>query len=252
MKRKTLLVSLFIFFLLNSLSAQKFYNTTNGEVIFGWSNARYNTPSDGGRIINGNSAGKIQDAVRFTIWLHLSSSWHYDFSNRIGIYSGISNRNIGFITNEMSTAIDNNSGSAYMVKWKRRSYALGVPLAIKIGNMDKGFYGFFGGQIEWLYHYKEKEFLNTGKRKYSEWLSNRTTMFLPSVFVGITFPHGMSIKFTYALDNFMNKSYVDAAGNMPYKNMDSRIMYISLFNTIRWEKNTYEKQEKSNTKVAFR
>ncbi|RUA29755.1 MAG: hypothetical protein DSY76_03085, partial [Bacteroidetes bacterium] len=186
-----------------------------------------------------------------TIWFHFSTNWHYDFSNRFGLYSGLSNRNIGFITKEMSTAIDNNTGSTYMVKWKRRSYSLGIPLALKFGDMEKGFYAFAGGQIEWLYHYKEKEFLTTGKRKYSEWFSDRTQMFLPSVFVGVTFPHGLSVKFTYALNDFMNKSYVDAAGNKPYKDLDSRIMYISFFNTIRWEKKTYEKKEKRNSTMAF-
>ena len=248
---KHLFISILLFLIVSISKGQDIYNTTSGEVIFGWSTARYNAPTDGSRLINGNAEGTINDAVRFTIWFHFSSSWHYDFSQRFGVYSGISNRNIGFITREMSTSVNEQTNLPYMVKWKRRSYALGIPLALKIGNMEKGFYGFVGGQIEWLYHYKEKEFLDTGKRKYTEWASERTNMFLPSVFIGVAFPHGMSLKFTYALDNFMNKSYIDSSGGQPYKYLDSRIMYFSFFKSIRWEKNTYEKQEKNHPKVAF-
>jgi len=246
-----LLLSLFLFLIISIGKGQDIYNTTSGEVILGWSTAHYNTPTDGSRLINGNTEGKINDALRFTIWVHFSSHWHYDFSHRFGVYSGIANRNIGFITREMSTSVDKQTNKPYMVKWKRRSYALGIPLALKIGNMDKGFYAFAGGQIEWLYRYKEKEFLNSGKRKHTEWASKRTIMFLPSVFIGVTFPHGMSLKFTYALANFMNKSYIDSSGEQPYKYLDSRIMYFSFFKSIRWEKNTYEKQEKNHPKVAF-
>ncbi|MCK5857514.1 MAG: hypothetical protein KAG64_08490 [Bacteroidales bacterium] len=245
MIKQLFILALFII-LHNQSHSQSIYNTTNGEAIFGWSTAKYNKPDDGSRLINGNTEGTVNDAIRFTIWFHFSSHWHYDFSQRFGIYTGIGNRNIGFITKEMSTSVDDNTGLPYMVKWKRRSYALGIPLGIKIGNMDKGFYGFIGGQIEWLYHYKEKEFLNTGKRKYTEWISERTNMFLPSAFIGITFPHGMSLKFTYALNNFMNKSYTDSAGNKPYKDMDTRIMYVSFFKSIRWKKEVYEKHEKKH------
>jgi len=248
---KRLLLIAFLFTAYQFSSAQGIYNTTSGEIIFGWSTAEYTAPSDGSRLINGNDAGKINDAVRFTIWFHFSSHWHYDFSHRLGIYTGIGNRNIGFITKEMSTSVDNNTNLPYMVKWKRRSYALGIPLALKVGNMDKGFYAFGGAQIEWLYHYKEKEFLDTGKRKYTEWFSERTNMFLPSVFIGVTFPHGLSLKFTYALDDFMNKSYVDASWNKPYQNLNSRIMYISIFKSIRWKKEVYEKKEKEHRKVAI-
>lgn len=247
MDKKILFSILFMLTLsIGSLKAQEIYNTTSGEIIFGWSDAKYTATT-----INGNVAGDIQDAVRFTVWFHLYSHWHFDFSKKLGLYTGIGNRNIGFITQEMSSVVDNNSGSRYMVKWKRRAYALGVPIAFKFGNLPKGFYFYGGAQIEWLYHYKEKEFLTSEKRKKTEWWSDRVTTFLPSAFVGVAFPHGMNLKFTYALDNFMNKSYTDGAGNQPYKFMDSRIMYVSVFQSIRWSKQTYEKTEKNKPKIAI-
>jgi len=233
------------------LYAQKSYATTSGELIFSWSTAEYTKPGAGDNLMYGNSPGSITDAMRFTIWFHLHVNWHLDFNNNIGLFTGIGNRNIGFITKESSSTKDDNSGAFYLDKWKRRSYALGIPLALKLGNFKKGYYFYVGGQYEWLYHYKEKEFLTTGKRKQSEWFSNRVNQFLPSAFVGITFPHGLSIKYTLALQDFMNKSFTDDAGNQPYKYMNSKIMYISVFNFIRWEKETYEMVEKKEAKLAY-
>jgi len=252
MNRK-LLFTLILFIGIGSstLKAQEIYNTTSGEIIFGWSNAQYNTPGSGDKLMYENNPGKIQDAVRFTVWFHLYSYWHFDFSKKFGLYTGLGNRNIGFITNEMSSSEDENTGNRYMVKWKRRAYALGIPIGVKFGNLQNGFFVFGGFQYEWMYHYKEKEFLNTGKRKYTEWFSDKVTAFMPSAFIGISFPHGLNIKFTYALDDFMNKSFVDGAGNTPYKYMDSRLMYISLSQSLRWQKNTYEKKEKKEPKIAL-
>jgi len=249
-------ISIFAFILfislgLNKLHAQKMYTTASGELIFSCSNAAYTQPDAGENLMYGNSEGSISDNMRFTIWFHLYINWHIDFNKYFGLFTGIGNRNIGFITYESSSEKDENSNAFYSDKWKRRSYALGVPLALKIGNLEKGYFLYFGGQYEWLYHYKEKEFKTTGKRKQTEWFSDRTTQFLPSLFVGVTFPHGLSIKFTYALNDFMNKSYTDDAGNQPYKYMDSKIMYISVFNFIRWEKEVHEISEKKESRIAW-
>ena len=252
MKITILSLGLFLVLGLNGLKAQKIYTTASGEMIFSWSEAAY-TDQDPDNLTYGNkkNIGTIGDALRFTLWFHLTFNWHLDFNNNIGLFTGIGNRNIGFITTESSSVIDANSGDFYDLKWKRRSYALGVPLALKLGNFKKGYFIYAGAQYEWLYHYKEKEFQNTGKRKQTEWFSNRTTNLLPSAFVGIAFPHGMSIKFTYALQDFMNKSYTDGAGTQPYKYMDSKIMYISVFSFIKWKKETYEKVEKKENKIAW-
>ena len=252
MKVIILSLSLFLILGVNALHAQKkIYTTASGELIFSWSDASYTQPDAGEKLTYGNEKGTTGDALRFTLWFHLTFNWHLDFNNNIGLFTGIGNRNIGFITTESSSVKDGNSNDYYDLKWKRRSYALGVPIALKLGNFKKGYFVYAGAQYEWLYHYKEKEFQTTGKRKQTEWFSNRTTNFLPSVFVGIAFPHGLSVKFTYALDDFMNKSYIDDAGSQPYKYMNSKIMYISVFSFINWKKETYEKVEKKENKIAW-
>jgi len=237
MKIKLLITFIVIALSFNKINAQEIYGTSSGEVILSFSNAAYhNTPAAG-------DYQQVSDAPRFTIWFHTSSYINFDFSEHIGLMSGLTLRNIGLITMEPSSI----PSVVEYVKWKRRSYSLGVPLAFKIGKLNDGFYLFGGGQYEWLFHYKEKEFLYSGKRKFTEWFSSRVNTFLPSVFVGVAFPGGMSLKFTYAMDDLMNKNYsYQENGNIikPYENMDSRIFYISLFMNARWDKYLEESQTK--------
>lgn len=253
--RNFTIAAFFIFLSLGfyKLNAQKLYTSISSEMIFSWSDAKYTTPQGTDKLPYGNTVGDIQDAMRFTVWFHLHFNVHYDFNNNIGLFTGIGNRNIGFITNESSsTATDNGYSNYHNVKWKRRAYALNIPLAIKLGSFKKDFFIFGGAQYEWLYHYKEKEFLESGKRKYNDWFSNRVNSFIPSVFVGISLPYGTSVKFTMMLDDMMNRSYVAADGSNPYKYMDSKIMYISVFSFIYWQKDVYEiKEKKDESKIAW-
>jgi hypothetical protein len=123
--------------------------------------------------------------------------------------------------------------------------------------MEDDFYFFFGGQYEMFYHYKEKEFLPSGKRKYTEWFSDRVNLFVPSVFAGITIKKGLSIKFTYALDDMMNRNYtmtdVNGVVQSPYRYLDSKLMYVSIFIMMKSDKSTYEKTVKKEERkqVAF-
>ncbi len=244
--RKLILTIVLFFALANVLEAQtKFYNTTSGELIFGFSNAEYQAPkiSD---LPNNNGNGNIAEAARFTLWFHFGTYWHYNFNNTIGIYSGIANRNIGFVTMEKASLGSNGKvETTDNVKWKRRAYAIGVPLVLKLGSFEDDYYFFLGAQYELLYHYKEKEFLPSGKRKYSSWFSNRVNRFLPSIFVGFTLPKGTSFKFTYYLNDMMNKeySYNNGSGKVvsPYKYLSSRLFYFSVFQMVRWDNTTLKK-----------
>jgi hypothetical protein len=95
-------------------------------------------------------------------------------------------------------------------KVKRRSYTFGVPLSFKFGNFDKNIYFFAGGEMELLFHYKEKYWLNDVKYKSKEWFSNKTERWAPSVFGGVQFPGGGYIKFKYYFNDFLNHDYVDS------------------------------------------
>lgn len=172
-------------------TSKKVYTTSGGEFIFGFANAALKSNED------------LPVLMRFTLFLHLSHYWNYDLNDRTGFFSGFSLRNIGFITRE---PYDYKGVSYDNIRTKRRSYALGVPIAVKFGSLGRNFFLYGGGQYEWLFHYKEKHFIGDTKIKTSEWFSNKTNPLVPSVFGGIQFPGGPNVRFTYMLDNFLNPS----------------------------------------------
>jgi len=196
--------------------AQSTYGTSGIEMIFGVSDISFND-------ITQNSA------LRWTVFLNGQSYYHLDLNNNIGFYSGVAVRNVGFITKD-ETIEDVNYETV-----KRRSYTLGIPLAIKLGSFDNDMFIYGGAEYEWLFVYKEKHFLDGDKiHKDVDWFSNRTNSLIPSVFAGIALPSGLNVTFKYYLKDFMNTSYVDSFGNRPYDNMVSQVYYISVSKVFRW------------------
>ena len=188
--------------------------------------------------------------MRFTVWFHFQQYWNYDFNNNVGVMFGVSMRNIGFISEPEQfyfhgdkVTYNNNTVSSQLSKVKQRTYTLGVPVALKVGNFDKGFYFFAGGEYEYAFHYKEKVWVDNEKKKYSEWWGDEVTQFLPSVFAGVTFAKGATIKFKWYLENFMNQNHKAKMVDLnnpggplltiePYKNYNVQLFYVSLAWTI--------------------
>jgi len=154
----------------------------SGEFIFAFSNVE-------------NIGINVPSKLRFSCFFHLGQNYHYDFTNNFGVFSGYGIRNIGIITDE------NN------IIYKRRTYSLGVPLALKLGSFKNHTYFYTGGEMELFFHYKQKQFINGDKRKQGEWFSNRTKRFAPSYFAGIQFPGGINLKFKYYPENFLNTRF---------------------------------------------
>ncbi|OIP00571.1 MAG: hypothetical protein AUJ98_06950 [Bacteroidetes bacterium CG2_30_33_31] len=241
MKLSLIIIVIIVSISYSKINAQKIYGSSNGEIILSFSNSTYNN------FPNIGDTKKIDAAPRFTIWPHFASIINVDFNKNFGIFFGISLKNIGIITKEKSSDINTNED----VKWKRRAYALGIPLSIKLGKLENGYYFFAGCQYDWLFHYKEKEFMSSGKRKSSEWFSNKVNSFVPSIFIGMASPQAYSFKITYSLIDFMNNGYsYSKSGTLvePYKNMNSKIIYLSVFMTTRWDK--YLESEKQTKKIA--
>ena len=197
--------------------AQKeIYTTSGGEMIFQMSDV--------------NEGGPVSTNTRWTIFLHLGTYVHMDFNDRVGVFSGLALRNVGFITNQGTE------------KKIRRTYNLGIPLALKVGLFDKHLYLFGGGEYEWLFHYKEKYWPNSnGKRdnekvKYTEWFSNRVTRFMPSWFIGLEMPFGINVKFKYYLKNYMNQDYMDANGDLIYQDLEVNLYYVSVAWNMEYKK----------------
>ena len=218
MRKYLLWLALFTGFNLSASYSQKVYSTSSGELIFSFANVN-------------NSGAPVSSLMRFTCFFHTGEYWHMDLSPMLGIFTGVGIRNVGFITkgqNDPAQLADNSIDEV-----KRRSYTLGFPLAIKFGSFKDNFYLYAGGEYELLFHYKEKHFKGGTKIKTTEWFSNKTNRFLPSVFVGMQLPRGMNLKLKYYLYDFMNRDYVDENGNKPYANLKSQVFYLSLSFNVR-------------------
>ncbi len=215
--KKLILVALFVpitYF----ASAQKTYTTTDSEIIFGVSDITLN-------------GYELDTDLRFTLFYHSATYLNHDISDNLGVFYGLALRNVGFITR------DETIGSDLFTTVKRRSYSLGIPVGVKIGSISKSTFLFAGAEYEWMFHYKEKRFINDEKvDKYTDWFSKRTNTFIPSMFVGVTFPKGYSVTFKYYLDDFMNRNFRDGSGNRPYAGMNSQLFYFSLSKMFRYDK----------------
>lgn len=235
----------------------KTYSVTSGEMIFSMSNVEFTDEF----LAAYPNAEVTKTNVRWTVFFHLGQYWHIDFTNNIGIKTGLGIRNIGLITDEK---IPDVVGSDVMVNHKiiRRSYALGIPLALKIGAFDKHIYFFGGGEYELLFHYKEKYWKSHSrdgsKTKGTEWFGNQTPTFIPSVFGGVQLPGGINVEFKWYLEDFLNNKYsVQSSDGAPYPVSDltryktSQVFYVSLcwqFNTAYITKRDWQ----TGSDIAYR
>ncbi len=201
------------------------YFTSGGEMIFSFASVDDNGSSDG-------------SVMRWSPVFNLQVYGNYDFSKNAGFIFGGALRNVGFIYD------DPTSGK----KTKYRNYDIGIPVGIKIGNMNKLF--FFGGyEIEFPINYKEKTFIDEKKTKFNVWFSNRVPSYYHSVFAGIQFPYGVSLKFKYYLSEFFNQNYTESNGNQPYKGLKANVFYFSISTSLFKGHDVYMKEYKRESEM---
>jgi hypothetical protein len=205
-------------FELKAQEKKRIYVTTGGEWIFSF---------------GGNEQSNI---LRFSPVFNIQSFIHNDKTDRFGFMYGISMRNVGFIYDEPGTN----------VRKKFRTYNLGIPIAIKLGDLNKRFI-YAGYEIEFPFNYKEKTFVNEKKEeKFNVWFSDRTDPVAHSFFVGLQFHSGLNLKFKYYINNFHNQDFVEIIdGNevKPYENFENNVFYFSLnFSLFRGKKFIYKEE----------
>lgn len=210
-----------------SARAQKLYTVSGGEIIFQSASVEKKT-NVGNASVNTN--------LRFTLFFHLGEYLHYDFGDHVGIFSGLGIRNVGFITDEGDTTA------------KFRTYNLGMPLAIKIGSFKKNLFLFGGAEYEWMFHFKQKTFVDNTKTKYTSWFSKHTPAFIPSVFVGLQLPAGFQFKFRYYLDNYLKEDYSYMSAPQGFN--ETQVWYISISYQIR--NNKIKEYKPISTDMAFK
>lgn len=205
---------------------KKFYlsNDFDGSII--------STAFDKGLFPLNNGVPTTVGTPRFTYFFNTGFNVNFDFNQHLGLFSGLSLKNIGFI--EKITPLDSTV--------KRRVYTLGVPLGIRVGNIKKKNYAFVGGGVDIPFNYKEKGYVRRGNKvKFNEWFSDRTPSYMAYGFVGVSFKPGFYVKVQYYPGNFMNPGFTETITvngiptvNMPYAKYDIEMLMFSIGVDLRY------------------
>lgn len=200
---------LLVFFCLSNIQAQKVYTSTELKLIF---STAAQTQRD---------EATIKSPMRFSGFFNYAVIANIDFNNRFGISIGGEIKNIGLILKDS------------IFRTKHRAYAIGIPVYLRLGNLDKRWYVYAGGQYDYLFGYKEKVFVNDSKIKRTNGFGNDVNPFIPSVFLGFKAKSGISLSLNYMLNNFFSSEYRfkdptknDAPLTSGYTN--SQIAYFSI------------------------
>jgi hypothetical protein len=226
---------------------QKIYMSTGGEIIFSGADVVFN-----GSDVNTN--------VRFTLFFHMQQQLNFDLTNNLGLYTGLAIRNVGLIMEDYYQKVGYDVDPSHPdynknTKIKHRSYTLGFPIALKLGSFDDNFFAYGGFEYEWMFHYKQKKFIDGAKYKFTDWTSDRVNPWMSSWFVGLQFPGGFNLKFKYYLDDFLNQDFVgqDFGEDVDYSQFESSGMwYISFTTFIKWQTIKKEWSEEVFRQSAYR
>lgn len=210
MKRISILLCLIVFMAMTASGQSKTYATSGLEVIFSFADIEQGGVSQ-------------SSTLRFAPVFNLSSMLNRDVTDRFGLFTGLAVRNVGYIFDNYDDFAENAT-----YKKKFRSYNLGVPVGIKIGDLDRMFI-YAGYEAEIAFLYKEKTFEGGDKiDKITGWFSDRQDIFQHGFLVGVQLPKGANLKFKYYLSDFHNQDFVDGAGHKPYEGLNSQVFYFSL------------------------
>lgn len=199
----------FILMPANAQSEKRMYTITSAEVIFSFADIKLRIDQH-----------KQPSTLRFSPGVNLQCWVNKDLSAKVGFFTGLAIRNVGFsyrITEPL-----------YEVEMTHRTYNLGLPIGIKVGNLSK-FFLYAGYELELPIHYKEKTSLESVSDT-KEWFSDRVQPMAHSFMAGVQAPFGVSLKFKYYVSEFMNQDYavIQDGRILPYRYMNVHAYYFSL------------------------
>jgi len=153
--------------------------------------------------------GSFREVPRFTILPNVEWDINYDFGEHFGMFSGLGFYNVGFLLRDDDT------------KYVWRSINVGVPLAFRIGNMEKNQYMFIGAEMEQSIHLKRKSICGKERIRHGEYFSNKINGLMPSMFIGIN-NDDFYMQLKVYLFDFVNKTY-KFEDEMPFLDVNSGI-----------------------------
>lgn len=218
MKRLLTVFSLVILFAFSGFSQSRSYWSSGLEMLFSFADIE-------------DQGVDRSSTLRWAPVLNIQGRYNFDVNEHIGLFTGIGVRNVGYIYD----SYQERTAEGNYYKKKFRTYNIGVPFAVKIGNMDN--FLFYGGyEIEVPFVYKEKTFDGGDKiDKITGWFSNRTQTFQHGFIAGVQFPYGFNVKFKYYMSEFHNQNFTQNDGIKPYSGLESHIMYFSVGYNIAWQ-----------------
>lgn len=219
MKQLFFILLLCSLFTISGFSQSKHYWSSGGEMLFSFAN------------INDQGVDE-SSTLRWAPVFNLQGTYNFDFSENLGMFTGIAMRNVGYIYDGYNERT--SEGNSY--KKKFRSYNLAVPLGLKIGDLDNLFF-YAGYELDLPFLYKEKTFDQGDKiDKITGWFSDRQERFQHGIVAGIQFPYDFTVKFKYYLSDFHNQDFTESNGTKPYSGLESNIFYFSLGYNFSWDK----------------
>lgn len=171
--------------------------------------------------------------TRFAPVFNMQWQKHYN-RKRIGCYTGFGIRNIGF---HHTLGRDTSDGLSF----KQRSYSMNLPVALKIGSMEKGRFFALGAEAHFLFHYKSKIEEGGEKTKYSEWFSSRMNPWNLSLFSDLRFNNGMYFRVNVFLDDWLSRQPYDlvlpsSGAVLPVMAEKSSLVYLSFGTALKAKK----------------
>jgi hypothetical protein len=171
MKNVLLLFMVSLLVSISGFSQKSRYTTSGAETILSFANI-----DD-----HGSNEGAI---VRFAPVINVQTFYHSDFNTHVGIFIGLAVRNVGYIYDNYKTP----TIPVVTYKKKFRSYNVGVPVGIKLGNLDGTFF-YAGYEVELPVFYKEKNFDGGDKiDKSQDGLATGRSFFSTESLRGYSFP----------------------------------------------------------------
>jgi hypothetical protein len=197
---------------------KQLYTSAEYEIIFSFANIT--TPVG----VN------VDQNMRWSPVFNPAGHLNYNFSENFGLNFGLALRNVGFIPKFDADPNDPELIDRLIV----RTYNLGLPLGVKIGNLhqDDPLFLFLGYELELPMHFRQREFSGSDRENTSSsWFSDRTPTLMNSVFAGIQLPNGTAIKFKYYITEFFNPDFSTNQGGVieqPYRDFNANVFYFSL------------------------
>lgn len=147
---------------------------------------------------------------RYTYFFNMGFDANFKVTNYFNLFTGLNMKNIGLI-------IKYNDS----VREKHRVYTVGAPFGFKIHNLKNNVVFKTGVDVSVAVNYKWKHIVNDTKTKHNEWFSNRTALFFPSLFAGLSVK-GVAVSANYYLNNFFNPLHPAV------QNWDARLFTLGL------------------------